>query len=386
MAARVPSKLQRPPKKRNKVPKGLTLVTGATGHLGANLVRRLLEDGHRVRALVRPLGDHQALDGLDLERFSGDVRDLESLRRATEGCARIFHCAAMISTIEGDDQHRREIFETNVLGTRKLLQAARENKVGRVVVTGSLSAVGHDPDDPARSSDEDTPFYPFGKHLPYGHSKLGANYECLKAAAQGQDVVIATSCAILGPHDYKPSRMGKALLDFAHGSLHAYIPGGFEFVSMRDVVEGHLLAMAKGRGGHNYIFSSAFLSVDQLMDVFAEVTGHPKPRLRLPAGLMAGLSEISSFLLTRLLPNLPQRLTPGAVRILRMERHIDTRKAQEELGFTPTSIVEAIREAHRCFERRGLIATSPGNQPGSIPHPTVMTDTRQAQAPKRKVS
>src|SRR5439155_26536688 len=118
--------------------------------------------------------------------------------------------------------------------------------------------------------------------------------ECLKAAADGLDVVIATSCAIVGPNDFKPSRMGRVLLDFAHGRLRAYIPGGFEFVAARDIVEGHRLAMDKGRTGQRYIFGSGYTTMDELMTCFEEVTGRPRPRWRLSPPVMAALAEVTS--------------------------------------------------------------------------------------------
>src|SRR4051794_39184044 len=219
------------------------LLTGASGHLGANLVRRLLEDGHQVRCLLRSGSNNAAVDGLEIERFYGDLRDLGAMHKAVAGVDAVYHCAAKLSTLDGEEQ---EVFDCNVMGTRNLLQAAREGGVGRVVVTGSFSAVGHYPD---RVSDERDPFNMFENVMPYEKSKAGVEHECLKAAVEGQDVVVATSCAILGPHDYKPSRMGAVIRDFANGKLRAYIPGGFEFVAARDIVEGHVLAMARGKTG-----------------------------------------------------------------------------------------------------------------------------------------
>jgi nucleoside-diphosphate-sugar epimerase len=326
------------------------LVTGGSGHLGANLVRRLLDDGHAVRVLVRPESDNQALDGLDVERVPGDLRDVATVRAAVAGASRIYHCAARISTARRGE---REIFECNVIGTRHVLRAALESGVSRVVVTGSLSAVGHDP---SRPSDEMVPFYPFGPVLPYAWSKLLAEHECLQAVARGLDVVVAISCAIIGPNDYKPSRMGRVLADFAHGRLRAYVPGGFEFVAARDVVEGHVLAMEKGRTGQRYILSTEFLTVDDLLGIFETVTGRPRPRLRLPASVMAGIAEVTTWITDRVRPGAEPRFTPGAVRFLRMQRRADCSKAKAELGYRPTSIAQAVREAYDCFVRRGVIA------------------------------
>jgi len=327
----------------------MILVTGATGHLGANLVRRLLEDGEPVRVLLREGTATRAVEGLDVERAWGDIRDYAKTLAAVRGCRRIYHCAAKVSNADGQ---RREIYETNVLGTRHVLRAALEADVSRVVVTGSFSAVGHDP---ARPADETVPVDPFAKLLPYQRSKIAVEHECLKAVVEGLDVVIATSCAILGPNDFHPSRMGQLLLDFANGRLRAYIPGGFEFVAARDIAEGHRLAMEKGRTGHKYIFSSEFKTVDELMDIYEVVTGRSRPRLRLPAALMHGIAHVTALAMRCFAPDASQRFTPGAVRILRMQRRANIGKARAELGYQPTTIRQAIEEQYRFFVAQGWI-------------------------------
>jgi len=334
---------------------GLVLVTGSSGHLGANLVRRLLADGRRVRILLRPNSNNSGVADLNVERVFGDLRDKAHLMEAVRGCETIYHCAALVSTEQGDAAFQREIFGCNVLGTHHLLTAARESNVKRVVVTGSFSAVGRDMDSPMAPSSEEGLFYPFGGDLPYAHTKAQVEHECLKAFAEGLDVVVATSCAILGPADYKPSRMGQTLLDYAHGRLKAYIPGGFEFVAARDICEGHVLAMHRGRAGQKYVFSTEFLTIDEIMAIFEEVSGRPRPRLRLPPSVMAGLAELSSRLPKSLMPSLGRRFTPGAVRLLRMNRRADISKARNDLGYEPTSARKAIHDAYADFARRGLV-------------------------------
>src|SRR5262245_23549540 len=324
------------------------LVTGGSGHLGANLVRRLLDEGQQVRALERA-GGGEALAGLDVEIVTGDLRDAGAVHAAVSGCQRVYHCAAKVSSAEGQ---LREIYDSNVLGTRHVLQAARATGVERVVVTGSFSAVGHDP---VRPSDESVPVDPFTRALPYQRSKVAVEHECLKAVVDGLDVVVATSCAILGPHDYKPSRMGQLLLDFARGRLRAYVPGGFEFVATRDIVEGHRLAMDKGATGQKYIFSSGSHTVDELMAMYEQVSGRRRPRLRLPPPLMAGIARVVDAVVTRVAPQVEPRFTSGAVRILRMGRRADITKARTQLGFEPTPIANAVREAYDDFARRGLV-------------------------------
>ena len=327
----------------------MALLTGANGHLGANLLRQLLADGEDVRVLLRAGSDNSTVDGLAVDRVFGDLRDFESMHTAVRGCSHVYHCAAKVSTLDSGQQ---ELFESNVLGTRHVLLAALEHGVRKVVVSGSFSATGYDL---VRPSDETFPFNPFLKHLPYGMTKAFVEHECLKAAAEGLDVVVAVSCAILGPNDFKPSRMGRVLCDVANRRMRAYIPGGFEFVAGRDIVAGHILAMQKGRSGQKYIFSSEFLTVDQLMNIFEEVTGQPRPPLRLPAPMMAFCAEMSNFVFG-FFPNVPRRFTPAAVRILRMHRRADIGKARRELGYEPTPVIDAVREAYEWFTEHGAIA------------------------------
>ena len=338
-------------------------VTGSAGHVGANLVRRLLDDGVRVRVLLRQEDNNEGLEGLDVERVFGDIRDLNSTRRALAGCQGVYHVAARISTIEGNRAHRRDVFECNVVGTRNVLQAAREAEAGRVVVTGSFSAVGYDPDDPSAPSDESMPFYPMERTMPYERSKSLVEQECWRAAATGQDVVVATCCAVVGGADYLPSRLGRTLCDYANGKLHAYIDGGFEFVAARDIVEGHLLCMHRGHSGEKYIFSSEYKTISQIVGLYEEVTGIPRPRRRIPAPLMLVFSEAASFYLSRFHPDFPQRFTPGAIRLLLQRRHADTGKAQRELGYRPTSIRDAVHDAYAFHFARNAIGNPSAKPP-----------------------
>lgn len=331
------------------------LLTGTSGHLGANLLPRLLKDGATVRVLLREGSDNRAVDGLDVERVYGDLRDPEAVDKAVRGCSRVYHTAAMVSTLYGDPRHKRAIFDSNVLGTRHILQAAQRHGVERVVVTSSLGAVGYDEAQPHLPSTEESPFYPFHRTMPYEASKAFVEHECLRAVARGVDVRIAVSCAILGPQDFKPSRMGRALCDFANRRLRAYIDGGVEFVAADDIVQGHLLTMEKGRAGEKYIFSTQFATLPEVMTMWQEITGVPKPRVKLPVPLMSAAAEIISPLLTRFAPQVPQRLTPGAVRILQLRRHVDLSKARRELGYQPTSIRRACEDAYAFFQRHGAI-------------------------------
>jgi len=334
---------------------GKVLVTGAAGLVGANLVRRLLDAGHTVRAMVLPGANNRGIDGLDVELVQADLRDRDAVARAVDGCARVFHVGAKVSTTSPSAQEARDIWDTNVLGTRNVMRSALEAGVERVVLTGSFSAIGFDPDDPSRPSHEGMPFFPYTDWLPYARSKVLAEHETLKAVIDGLDAVIAVATGVVGPHDYLPSRQGRALIDTVHGKMRAYIPGGSEFVSTADLIEGHMLAMGRGRRGHRYLFSTSYLSLDDLLDLFSEVSGARRPKLRLPPRLIAGAASLYSRPLARFFPGVPQRLTPGVVHILSMHRHADCSKAIDELGYQPTEIRDGIREMFEFFVREGMI-------------------------------
>ncbi|MYD43910.1 MAG: NAD-dependent epimerase/dehydratase family protein [Gammaproteobacteria bacterium] len=339
------------------------LVTGAAGHVGANLVRRLLEDGVRVRVLVRPENRNEALEGLDVERAYADITDLDATRDALVGCQNVYHCAAKVSTIDGDAKHRREIYDCNVIGTRNVLQAARDTNAGRVVVTGSFSAVGYDLDDPSRPSDETMQFYPMVRTMPYERSKMLVEHECLRAVAAGQDVVIATCCAVVGGADYVPSRLGRTMCDYTNGKLRAYVDGGFAFVAARDIVNGHLLCMQHGRTGEKYIFATEYKTISDILDLYEEVSGVPRPNRKFPAPIMYAFAELASFYLSRFHPDFPQRFTPGAIRLLKLCRHANIEKARNELGYEPTSIRQAVQEAYAFHYARNAIKNPNAKRP-----------------------
>lgn len=354
------------------------LVTGGAGHVGANLVHKLVGEGKRVRVLLRQGENNEAVDSLPVERAYGDLRDPATLAPAIKGVRDIVHVASMVSTIDGDAAHRRTIYETNVIGTRHLLRIARENNVRRTIVTGSFSAVGYDLDQTDFPADETFGFYPYHRAMPYERSKVLQEHEVLKAVAEGQDALIVTSCAVVGGHDYLPSRMGRTLCRFANGELNAYVNGGFEFVAAQDIVNGHILALDKGRSGQKYIIATKFMTLDDIFAIFENITGQPRPRFRVPNQLMLPIAEATSFFMTRFRPKAPQLLTPGAIRRLRLMRHANTSKAKSELGFVPSAIENAFAEAYAFHWSRGAITNPNARRPqraatpdASVPHSTI---------------
>lgn len=329
-----------------------TLLTGGTGHVGANLVRALVARGEDVRALVRTPGD-PALAGLPIEQVVGDLCDAAAIERAVAGCDRIYHLAAYVSLRRGD---RRRIFDVNVRGTKQVLDAAERAGVRRVVYCSSLGAVGRNPE--GGVSDETFGVDPSDAALDYDRSKGVAELEVHRAVARGLDCVIVNPSGVVGPHDYKPSPLGRTILDFARRKLPAYVAGGFELVAVRDVVAGHLLAMDRGRVGHRYILSGRHHTLDELLVELERITGAPRPRLRIPPGLALPLAHVASAFMATFFPRVSPRFTPGTIRILNGDKRADIGKARRELGYAPTPVLAALREQCEWFRARGVLTVN----------------------------
>jgi hydroxymethylglutaryl-CoA reductase/dihydroflavonol-4-reductase len=337
------------------IPRGKTLVTGAAGHVGANLVRHLLAAGDDVRVLVHPGHNNRGVDGLPVERIEADLLDAEAVARAVRGCVRVYHTAAKVSVMSPTEPQMRELWKINVLGTRHVMRAALQAGVARVVHTSSFSTVGFDPDDPSKPCDEDMPFYPFAEWMPYSRTKVLAEMEVLQAVTEGLDAVIAISTGVCGPNDFLPSRTGKAMIDFSRGKLKAIIPGGYEAVTTDDLARGHVLAMERGRSGRRYTFSTRYVTMDEMLGMFAELVGTRRRPVNLPPKLMAGIAGMISKPMARLFPDVPQHLTPGAVFVLTMQRRADTTRARTELGFVPGDLEKAVRSWYSFFVDEGMI-------------------------------
>lgn len=321
------------------------VVTGAAGHVGAALVRALLAEGRQVRALIR--SDARALAGLDVERIQVDVTDRERLAAALAGASAVYHAAAQISLRSKDDPRA---FEVNVGGTRALVDACLRAGVGRLVHVSSLNAL--DLRAPG-AIDERRPLADRPGARPYDRSKAQAELEVLRGIEAGLDAVIVSPAAVIGPYDFKPSRMGKLFLDLGRGTLPALSGGGQTWVDVRDIAAGALAAEARGRRGERYLLGGHYRPVTELAAMAAATIGVRRPRIVLPLGLLAVGAPLAEGL-SRLVGREPI-FSPVAVDALRPAT-ISHAKASDELGYTPRPLEATIAETMAWLREHHAIA------------------------------
>ncbi len=319
-----------------------TLVTGASGFIGWHIARLLGERGHKVRALVRPAS---RLRELDAETVTGDLRDAASLDRAVVGCGLVFHVAADYRLWARD---QRELYESNVEGTRNLLEAARRAGVEKVVYTSTVGCIGVPKDG---LGDETQPVTLEEMAGAYKRSKFLAERVALDFAASGFPVVVVNPTAPVGDHDVKPTPTGKIVLDFLKGALPAFIDTGLNLVDVRDTAEAHLLAAERGRPGERYIVGSENLTLAEILQKLARLTGREAPRVKLPYAVAyaAGVITTGWARVTGRPPLAPL----DAVRMAKKKMFVSIEKARRELGFSPGAADVALGRAVEWFRTNG---------------------------------
>ncbi len=325
-------------------------ITGGSGHIGANLVRALLDAGRKVRALVYE--DSRALEGLAVERVRGDLRDAASIEQAFSGAEVVYHLAARIS-VAGDDGG--QVSAINLEGTRNVLKACKRAGVRRLIHFSSIHALSPIPGD--APIDETRPLYDDPNALAYEKSKAAGEREVLAAVAAGLDAVIVNPSAVLGPYDYKPSAMGTILLDLYHRRLPALVDGGFDWVDVRDVVAGAMAAEERGKKGERYLLTGHWRSVRDLADTVEKVTAQKAPRFVSPMWL-ARFGAPFAVAFARVTGKKPL-FTGEALKALRHWRDIRHDKAARELGYTSRPLEETIAEAFRWYAQAGFVPSVP---------------------------
>jgi dihydroflavonol-4-reductase len=326
----------------------MIVITGATGHLGNVLVRKLVHMNKKVRALILPGEDIASLKGLEVEKVEGDVRVPDSLRKAFEGADIVYHCAGIISILPGQ---QKQLYQVNVLGTRNVVNMCLETKVKRLVYTSSIHALSEPA--PGIVIDESREFNPENVLGEYSKSKTLGTLEVIKGIEKELDAVILCPSGIIGPHDYRVSEMGKLIVDFVNGKVKAYIGGAYDFVDVRDVAEGLILACEKGKKGECYILSGQQISVRQLLKFLEEITGVKAPSLKVPHQV-ARITGFFNVLYCNLMKIKPL-FTPFSIDVLASNSLVSCQKAHLELGYSPRSIYESIKDTVHWFKQKGII-------------------------------
>jgi dihydroflavonol-4-reductase len=323
-----------------------TVVTGASGHIGANLIRELLSRGRKVRALHHV--NRRTIEGLDVEIVPGDVCDPSSLREAFKGADVVYHLAARISLSSNDYPVLEPI---NVTGVRNVVQACFDCGVRRLVHFSSIHAFIQE--SIGKPIDESCPLVEPRNCPPYDRSKAAGEKIVYGAIERGLDAVIISPTAVIGPHDCEPSFLGEALLNMARGKLPALVGGGFDWVDVRDVVQGALAAEEKAPTGTKYLLSGHFASMCELAAMVEETMGTPAPKLVMPRWLaFVGAPFMAGF--AKMTGNRPL-YTSASVRALRTGQDVSHDKAARELGYSPRPLRETIVDTFEWFHQSGYL-------------------------------
>ena len=325
-----------------------TFITGATGFIGASIVRELLKDGREVRALVRKGSDTSNLTGLDVELWQGDLRDHAGLEQGLKGCDVLYHAAADYRLWTRDPA---DMYRINVDGTVAILEAALQNGLSRVVYTSSVGTLGNPGDGTPGSEDAPVTLADMVGH--YKKSKFLAERAAEKYLARGLPLVIVNPSTPVGPLDIKPTPTGKIIADVLNRRMPAYLDTGLNIIAVEDCARGHLLAEQKGTIGRKYILGNANLTLRDIFALLAEITGIPAPKVRLPytpillaAYINEGLSKITG----------KEPLIPLAgVQMAAKFMYFDPSRAVKELGLPQTPVREALHRAVEWFRQHGYV-------------------------------
>lgn len=325
-----------------------TLVTGASGFLGSHVARQLVARCEDVRVLMRPSSTNRAIADLSLEYVTGDLRDPASVARAMQGIKRVFHVAADYRFWA---RRKQDIYDSNVGGTKNLLEAARRAGVEQFIYTSTVATVAVDrPQLPNESTD--AKLEEMIGH--YKRSKWMAEKEALSAAKAGLPVVVVMPTTPVGPWDWKPTPTGKTIVDFLNGKMPGYVETGLNFVGVEECAAGHLLVAEKGRVGERYLLGGENLTLKAMLDTLSKITGLPTPKLKIPHGLALGVAYANTVF-SRLIGREPS-IPIEVVKVARHNMFVDCSRAQRELGFKAGPVAAALERAVRWYEANGYIA------------------------------
>lgn len=324
-----------------------TLVTGAAGFLGSHVARQLVARGDDVRVLVRASSSNRAISDLSLEYVTGDLRDAASLERAMNGVQRVYHVAADYRLWAKRPQ---DIYDSNVGGTKNLLAAAMRAGVGQLIYTSTVATIAVDRPELPNELTEARLEEMIGH---YKRSKWMAEQEVLNAAKEGFPVIVAMPTTPVGPWDWKPTPTGKIILDFLNGKMPGYVETGLNFVGVEECAAGHLLVSEKGKIGERYLLGAENLTLKEMLDTLAKITGLPAPGMKIPHGVALGVAYVESAF-SRLIGKEPGIPVEG-VKIARHKMFVDASRARRELGFQPGPVAAGLERAVRWYQANGYV-------------------------------
>ena len=331
----------------------ITLLTGGTGFVGAHIARLLVERGDRIRVLCRENSDRSLLVDHDVEWQIGDLGDSESLKRAVEGCRKVYHCAADYRLFA---RKPAQMYSINVDGTESLLEACRSQGVEKIVYTSSVAALAVP--NPGRVSDESSVTTVKKVVGHYKRSKFLAQELVLEAAAAGLPVVLVNPSTPVGPGDIKPTATGKIVVDFLNGRMPAYLETGLNLVPVEDVARGHLLAEKLGKNGRLYILGHLNMTLREILEMLQAITGLKAPKLKIPYPVAWTAGWVDTIVEGYLLGRDPQIPIEG-VKMARRKMFFDSQRAHRELGFQPGSVKSALTRAVDWFVAQGYAPAPP---------------------------
>ena len=328
-----------------------TLVTGSTGFLGSSVLRELINDGREVKALIRKGTSKKNITGLDVEIAYGDLRDIESIRSALNGCDILYHVAAYYSLWDRNKQLSHEI---NVKGTRNILRAAKEKDLKKIVYTSTVGCIGLNED--TTPATENTFFNKNTLSNDYKKSKYQAEQVALEFARGGLPVVIVNPSTPVGPRDIKPTPTGKIILDFLNRDMPAYIDTGLNLIDVKDCARGHILAELKGIPGDRYILGNQNMTLLEILITLEKITGLKAPRIKMPfwVALSAGWAcEMVANHLTGKPPSIPL----AGVKMAKYFMYFDSSKAVNTLGLAQNPVENALRKSVDWFKENNYLTT-----------------------------
>jgi dihydroflavonol-4-reductase len=322
-------------------------LTGATGFVGHHVARALAAEGADLRLLVRKSSNLKNLEGIRGETYVGDLLEPESLRAGLEGCDAAMHVAADYRLWIRDP---KTMYRANVEGTRELLRMAREAGVRRVVYTSSVATMHFRTD--GLVINEDTPVSRKDMVGHYKRSKFMAEQEAIKAAKDGQEVIILNPTTPIGPNDAKPTPTGRIFVDFLNGKFPAYMDTGLNLVDVGEVARTHVAALTLGKPGNRYILGGENLTLKQILDKMSAITGIPSPTVKIPFAVAATYAFFEEWITGRMRGKEP-RATLEEVRMGRKKMYASSAHAQQELDFRIVPVYPAMRAAIEWFRANG---------------------------------